>query len=305
MGAGTQLAQYEGTNCCGVQVGLLRYFMQTYLGPFLVSTTGQGIILLLFAVIFGVGVWGASQIKEDSDYRDFLPAGSYVIDFINTDEEYFTTVGVRVGVYSGTASYYNKHAEMQAIYDKVKASKTVIPGTLVSWEKEFHAFQVNNGGAATTEAAWYTSLNGYLAGAGSRFRGDIKFKDNTAAGSAANPIIASRLNVNHRMCTNSRCEVENMKVLRDEVCAATPKLGSSPKPFPFSEQYLNYEQYASIEAEAKRNIGLSFLAIFIITVVMIPHPVVALLVFGSWQRPSSRLSGTCTTGASRWTASPS
>merc|ERR1719163_112154 len=83
------------------------------------------------------------------------------------------------------------------------------------------------------------------------------------------------------MCLNSRCEVENMRELRATVNAVTPALGGTPSPFPFSEEYLNYEQYASIENEARRNIGLAFVAIFIITIVMIPHPVVSLLVFSS------------------------
>lgn len=274
--------QYEGTNCCGLPVGQLRYFMEHYYGPFITSLFGKASALCVFAIILGVGIWGATQIKEDSDFRDFMPAGSYVIDFLDVDENYFTTVGVRVGIYTGSAAYYNSHTEMTALYDKVKLSYTVVPKTLISWEKEFHAYQVAaQGGAATTEAAWYTNLNAYLVGAGSRFRGDIKFTDNTVAGSAANPIAAARMNVNHRMCTDSSCEVLNMKAFRELVADVTPKLASSPAAFPFSEQYLNYEQYASIEDEAKRNIGLAFLAIFIITIVMIPHPIVALLVFSS------------------------
>jgi len=273
--------QYRGTNCCGLQVGLLRRFMQNVLGPFLTSTHGMFIALTIFTVVFVVGVVGASMIKEDADYRDFMPAGSYVIDFIDIDEKYFVTVGTRVGLYTSAVNYQAKHAEMQALYDGIQASYTVIGSTLVSWEKEFYDYEVANGVASPTEAAWYTSLNTWLSGAGSRFRGDIKFLDDDSAGSTTNYIVAARMILNHRMCTDSSCEVDNMKTLRRTVDAITPKLGGSPTPFPFGEEYLNFEQYATIEDEAKRNVGLSFLAIFIITMIMIPHPVVALLVFSS------------------------
>ena len=43
--------------------------LQTHLGPFLTSLPGIIAVLGLFAVVLAVGIWGATQIKEDSDYR--------------------------------------------------------------------------------------------------------------------------------------------------------------------------------------------------------------------------------------------
>merc|ERR1740130_148501 len=167
-----------------------------------------------------------------------------------------------------------------ALYTAVKSSNTVIDSTLYSWEKEFYTYQINaQGGAAASEAAWYTNLNVWLAGAGQKYRGNIKFLDDTKAGSVSNYIEAAGMNFNHRMCFDSKCQVANMQEIRATVLAVTPRLGSSPAAFPFSENYLQYEQYAVIEEEAFRNVGLSFVAIFIITFLLIPHPVVSILVF--------------------------
>jgi len=268
-------------NCCGMPINMLRYFMQTHLGPFLTSLPGMIITLGVFAIILGVGIWGATQIKEDSDYRDFMPAGSYVIDFIDVDEKYFVTVGQRVAIYGSNPDYPNSHPEMEALYTAARSTDVVMPETVQSWEHDFYTYQGQTGGVTTDGTAWYTKLNTWLQGAGTRYRGDIKFTNDAAAGSPSNPIISSRLTMNHRMCTDSGCEVSNMDTLRDVVSAATPKLGGARAPFPFDEAYLNYEQYKSIEEEAQRNIGLAFLAIFIITMLMIPHPGVSLLVFCS------------------------
>lgn len=267
-------------NCCGLPVNMLRGFMQNHLGPFLVSPVGGVSVIVVFLAIFGVAIWGVTQIKEDSDFRDFMPAGSYVIDYLNEEEAYFTTVGVPVAVYTAEVSYPTLHAEMDALFTGVKGSNTVVASTFSSWENGFYTYQTSYLGGDTTDTdQWYSRLNVYLAGAGARYRGDVKFANNSAAGSASNVITGARFMGNHRMCEDSTCQVKNMRDLRSTVSAVSPALGGSPAPFPFSEQYLNYEQYASIEEEAIRNIGLAFLAIFIITVAMIPNIKVALLVF--------------------------
>jgi len=72
-----------------------------------------------------------------------------------------------------------------------------------------------------------------------------------------------------------------MKNIRSCVSSASPSLGGDPGPFAFNQNFLDYELYATIEGEAYRNIGLAFAAIFLVTICMIPHPVVALLVFFS------------------------
>merc|ERR1719353_2701851 len=81
------------------------------------------------------------------------------------------------------------------------------------------------------------------------------------------------------MCSDSGCKVKNMFDLRKAIAGTTPALGGDPSPFPFNVEYLNYEQYATIEEEAQRNIGLAFAAIFVITMLMVPNVTVALLVF--------------------------
>lgn len=264
------------TNCCGLQVNMLRRFMLSYLGPFVTSPLGAGLVGLVFAVLLGIGIWGAALIKEDSDFRDFMPAGSYVIDFLDIDEKYFTTVGERVGVYTAAVAYPSSHVELTALRTAVAGSNTVVTDTVSSW---YHGYNTSNLYTSNDPATWYTNLNEYLQTSGSRYRSDIKFQDNTANGSTSNPIVAARFTMNHRMCDDSTCQVNNMDRLRSTVASVTPALGGDPSPFPFTEQYLNYEQYKTIEEEAQRNIGLAFLAIVIITMLLIPHPCVASLVF--------------------------
>lgn len=270
----------DSSNECGIPVNLLRKIFQEYLGPALVQPVGQIAVVITFSLLLGFGIFGATKIKEDSDFRDFMPAGSYVIDYINKDEEYFVTVGERVSVYTSKIDYPSSHTALEALRAAAVACPYVVPDTVSSWEQNFHTYQVNVlGGPAANAAAWYSRFNTYLAGPGAKFRSDIKFLDNDAAGSETNYIAAARFNMNHKFCENSKCEVSSMHGLRDSVKAATPSAGGSPAPFPFSSLYLNWEQYAAIEEEAHRNIGLAFLAILIIAVLLIPHLVVSLLVF--------------------------
>ena len=69
--------------------------------------------------------------------------------------------------------------------------------------------------------------------------------------------------------------VSSMRELRD-LCEAA---NITPTPFPYEPIFIYFEQYAIILREAITNIVLALVAVFFVTLVLIPHPVAAGLVF--------------------------
>jgi len=285
-GSGTDLENANKFDGCkeqredGQGTSYLRNFFGNYLGPFLMTTVGKVLVIVVFCGITGAGIYGCTQIKEDADFRDFMPDGSYATSFLDFDEQYFTKVGDLVGVYTSKVPYWSSHTEMAALAASVLADPTIVVDTFNSWEQNFYNYQVTTlGGVASSEAEWYTRLNTWLAGTGLRHRRDIVFLNNVQAGSATNYIAAAKMNVNSKKCLDSKCRVNSMDVLRSSVDNSVPLVGGDPAPFAFGYLYMNYEQYKMIEDEAFRNIGLACLAIFIMTTLLIPHPAVSLPVF--------------------------
>lgn len=68
--------------------------------------------------------------------------------------------------------------------------------------------------------------------------------------------------------------LDSMRAVVDEIRAP---LG--PNTFPFDSEFLDIEQYKSIGKEALMNIGLGFAMIAVVVLVLVSHPVAAVLTF--------------------------
>jgi hypothetical protein len=56
-------------------------------------------VLVLWAALLVVGIYGSSQMRVDADRDDFIPAGSYLNDWLFVQEEYFQDNGPNIRLY--------------------------------------------------------------------------------------------------------------------------------------------------------------------------------------------------------------
>ena len=52
-------------------------------------------------MLFGVNIYGVTQLEQDFDYRWFIPSDSYAWDYFDASDKYFPDSGLYVEVYLG------------------------------------------------------------------------------------------------------------------------------------------------------------------------------------------------------------
>ena len=59
----------------------------------------QAGVVATWLILMGIGIYGVSQMHVDADVNDFLPSGSYVLDFFDTWRDQFGETGTEVSLY--------------------------------------------------------------------------------------------------------------------------------------------------------------------------------------------------------------
>lgn len=244
-----QSGEEPKTNCCGVQTGFMERMLARAQEYLIQDYRGNVVGVLLFVVVLGVGIAGVALLEVDSDPDDFIPSGSYAKDYFDDLKDYYTTVGVNTAAYVMNPSYYQKATEMASLRTAMMNDPYIVSSTVDSWYHELVVYNTANSCSASTEAAWYSCLDTFLSSSsGSRYRRQIKFADNTATGSASNPIYISRIGANHIYLEKSNDKVKGMDSFRNTVDSYDSSLaGSLGDPFGFSSVYPTYEGYKVVE----------------------------------------------------------
>jgi len=188
-------------------------------------------------------------------------------------------VGAPTYAYTRNPAYYSVSSDMSSLRSSMIANEYVVGSTVESWDYDFQQWATSTGVSISTEADYYTQLNTYLGGSGSQFRRHVVFTDNTASGSASNPITIARIECNHMWTKDSSISVKQMDSFRSTVNAYDTSLaGTSGEPFGYSSLYPVYEGYKVVKDEFHRNLALALAAVTVVILLLIPNPAVSLLV---------------------------
>ena len=287
----------EGCCCCaargvdkdgryvdGLADGLTRF------ARWAVSRTGRMVTLGVFAVLFGLGVGGCTKMYKDFKLEWFIPSDSYVNNFFTLNEEYFST-GTKVDVHTKGIDYYASRAQLDGLHTYLKGSKYVDQAEgVTSWYEEF------KGATGTFDdssaANFYAGLREwYAGGAGARYRSSIRWasaacEDTSATEASTVPsgcdtakgLTASKLSATLKLefTDKGSSRYETMTTMRDEIDAIVPPdADGKSNAFPFSFEFLYWEENGVIDVELTRNLGICAAVVLAIIFLMIPHPKIA------------------------------
>merc|ERR1719258_535053 len=101
--------------CCNCKSGLLKRGLK-HTGEFITKGIGRILVLLLFLILFIVGIVGATFIYKDFKLEWFFPDDSYVNTFFNWNNQYFAS-GKPVTVYVRDMDYFAKQGTMGKLHD--------------------------------------------------------------------------------------------------------------------------------------------------------------------------------------------
>lgn len=73
--------------------------VMTWLGEKFSTPVARAVIIPLWFALLAAGIYGTSQMRVDADVNDFIPAGSYLKDWIAIAQTQFGTTGISVNLY--------------------------------------------------------------------------------------------------------------------------------------------------------------------------------------------------------------
>ena len=171
----------------------------------------------------------------------------------------FTTYGDDVQLYAkGTLDLPQDDSVLLAATAAFKNNQYIIDASVRSWIDDFKSANpnVNSGNYISLLKTWLSS------GVGAQYQSDVVFDNDTAP----TAILASRVHGNHPKTDKSRVSVRGMDSVRSDISAVS---GNDGQIFAYGAQWLNYEQYKSISAEAFRNISITLAACFVIIAILL------------------------------------
>eukprot|EP00163_Fabomonas_tropica_P015256 TRINITY_DN2787_c0_g1_i2.p1 TRINITY_DN2787_c0_g1~~TRINITY_DN2787_c0_g1_i2.p1 ORF type:complete len:932 (+),score=278.28 TRINITY_DN2787_c0_g1_i2:269-3064(+) len=248
---------------------ILKRIMPEYVGPFVASPVGAAAILVTFVALFSAGIYGATQIESEFEFSSFVPDDNPYQEYLKAQGRYFGEVPVPVNIYFVNIDHFQEQAKLTQMATAVQNDRWISSGSLTSWYEDYKAYAASNNIDLTTRASFEGNLRPFLSSsAGRKYESDVVFTSTTS-----NTIDASRIGATYIILENSSAEVDAMRSLRNAVSGV-----NLPGSFPFTFEYLFWEQYAVITREATLNLGLATMCVLIITVALLGHPGAALLV---------------------------
>ena len=219
------------------------------------------IIVILFIVYFGLSVWGASHLKTGLKLESVIPESSFVSDYYQVKNLYFTNQGAYIMFVIKQKVDYSEPAVQKEIHKAIlKAKKTgyVNEKFEKSWLKEYLRYVRNKNisGPKFVEILKSRFLKVYP-----EFKNDIVFT------SDEKHIRASRIYLESKRFDDSTHEGNMMTRMRQIA-------GNSSVPMlTYSPDFIYYEHYVSIMKNTLLAVGVAAIGMLFVALVFIPHPI--------------------------------
>eukprot|EP00903_Cladosiphon_okamuranus_P017671 g16272.t1 len=267
---------------------LEKFFANTY-APLLTRKAVKALIVTVFGVIFACCCYGASQLKVDDTDEAFIPDGSYLIDTNNARDKYFFGIGADVEIITEDIDYFASQGDLADVaatlsgFGATKSPYIQDPATTVtysSWYDDLVVYAEAEGTATLVpsadgeytvfadEAEFLSTLEAFLASSdGLAYSSSVVLQDGTIRAAAIQTEYSGDIN------GEASKQVDAMVDFRDLVDDLEFEA------FPWSEAYLQWETFQIIYRELYQGLGLCLAAVFVLTLILIAHPLTAGLVF--------------------------
>jgi len=276
---------------------LSRYF-RNYHAPAILSKAGKPIVLLVFAALLGFGVYGAINLPVEDTERAFIPADSYLQDWIKSSDEFFPSTGIDLYfVFQNGTEIYNAREELAVFKDRLTGLSGAPPyiaepnsdsGTFQNVMAGYSEYLQDFGlDGPKNETEFFSSMAAFLwtTLSGAQYRADVKFEDGATNDSRIEAIRIksqyirlTKLNGN-AIIEDAGRQVKAMVKTRELVETWNNNKDDLPiTVFPYSDKFLAIEGFKVIRKELFLNVGLSLVAVGIIVFLTVASAATAVLI---------------------------
>jgi len=294
-------------SCCvglpKIPDGALRRGMK-YTAEKVLTPAGQFTTILFFLALSVVGILGSTMVYKDFKLEWFIPDDSPVNRYFDINSEYFAT-GTRISInMRAEPDAFEAQDKLRELHEYLTASELVNGDVAIdSWYEEFMEWAVSPTEAATASAsfspsrtdpnamfadrsAFYTALHTwYRSTPGGRFRGSLRWNDADcqvdgsvsalpAGCDVTQGLKASRFNCELTLASTDKGtnRYATMTSMRADVGRIYPNA------FPYSFDFLYWEEVGVIDTELVRNLLICGAVILVIVALLVPDPRVSVWV---------------------------
>jgi len=294
----------------GFQENYLSKYFRKYHAPAILKTVWNKIgVLLVFAGLFAFGVYGATQLSVEDSQRDFIPAGSYVNEYISAGDRYSSSGGTSIGLYvvfEDGQDIYKKRSSLAQLRERVSGLSTDAPyisepssaetyqnvmtglatylGTEIGKnETEKIGVTLQNDNWPATYSDFITTLKFYTTQTvdGRPYSRDIDFEDESAETDITLRVYLRYIALTKQSRGNTIDDADKQIKAMDATRDLVDKWGREdelPPAYVYSEKYLSIEGFKIIKVELFRNAGLAIMAVGVITFISLGNIVTAFLI---------------------------
>lgn len=246
--------------------GFIDRFPRWIIPKIVLKTPLKIIIIFLFLGYLAAGIYGCIYLKQGLLLTNLVNEDSYFYKYSQWNEEYFPRQSPVSFVIQG--SYKYSHDNTQALVNKLisdaQSNKYFDGAFEINWLKSFKSSQFYSN---ITEQSFIAGVYDFLQNPMySRFLNDVVFDSQNQS------ITASRVYVLTAKLEDSQDEGKMMLESRDIADSAAINC------FSFSPYFVAFEQYVAILGQSLQSVGIALAAVFVITCIFMPHPVLILFV---------------------------
>ncbi|XP_070560503.1 patched domain-containing protein 3-like [Ptychodera flava] len=251
---------------------IMKFFRNAY-GPFITSIPMKIFTILLFAGYLGVGIWGCLQLEEGIRLKHLANDDSYAVTFYDVEDEYFKVYGPGVAIVIDEEVDYSKTSVQEAIEEvtrELEESSYFHDNNNVtqSWLRDFLDFLTLPTVPSYNNSADFVEIlrDSFLSVRPRPYKLDINFnEDNTSILSSRFYVFSEDPNTANR----ERAMMVDARRIVDK---------SDIKMFAYHPAFIFYEQYLAVLPNTLQNIGIAAAAMFVVSLILIPHPVCSIYV---------------------------
>lgn len=263
------------------QDGVLRRYLKSFGAMTVKTPCGRLMTFLFFACLFVLGTVGVKGLHKDFDILWFFTEGSYVLEYESLSERYFGD-GIAFDIYIHDVDVFRNRVEMQQLSSYLRSQDFILPESIQDWWGSYaHGRQLDaNSTIFWTHLREWLQDEGPTGGAG--FATNTQWNDlNCQKGhqnERCNPsqgIAHSRMRARLIHLKNSERRYHVLNKMRQDMQQIF-KDSSGERVFPFSFEFLFWEEFSVIDAELVKNLIIAAGVIFTIISFLLPQPRVAI-----------------------------
>ena len=243
-------------------------FFRDYWGGLLSTRPYKILLFVVYLVYLAFAIWGCARSVEGITLDRLAGDGSYVADYYKYDIKYFREYGPAVNVIVGAELELWQDGERHNIDTFIKKfeASEYFQGKefTVAWTRDFSSFV----GTSVVAATNFSSLLNVFLQNYNDYKLDIKLD--------SGKIKYSRFVVFSKNMNTSIRESHMMLKAR-ELADDHPKLNVTV----FHPAFIYYDQYIAVWPNMRQNMLIATAAMFVVSLVLIPHPVCSVWVTAS------------------------